>query len=222
MAHPIGQPRGATTTGVVRRRTTIAPTPQPTSQLTPQPNPQPTRQLVEASLPPEPTPSTPAASEAATLVPGASQPAPPVPAAPEPWQIDEPPPTRARTHEEPAPREASPAWRTTAPPPPAPRRITSIGRHRWHAGDLRLAIELLEDASRIPGLDEAARERIDGRLDRLDRFRDAATAELLDLVRDDVHARLVSDAPTIDPDPARTRRIGQLLDELDPRPAGAG
>ncbi len=70
------------------------------------------------------------------------------------------------------------------------RRSTGSGRHRWHPGELRLAVEMLEDAARIPDLDEAARARIDVRLDRLDRFREAASAELLALVRDDVHARL--------------------------------
>jgi hypothetical protein len=95
--------------------------------------------------------------------------------------------------------------------------MPSLGRHRWSPGDLRLAVELLEDAARIPDLDEAAGERIEARLDRLERFRVPATEELLALVRDDVHARLAPEVPTIDPD--RTRRITALLDELDPRPA---
>jgi hypothetical protein len=107
-----------------------------------------------------------------------------------------------------------------SPPATVSHRTLTLGRHRWHAGDLRLAVELLEDAMRIPDLDDAARERIEARLARLDRFRDPGTTELLTLVRDDVHARLASDVPGIEPDPARTRRIGELLDELDPRPSG--
>ncbi len=131
-------------------------------------------------------------------------------------------PLEASARADPSATSAPYAGAATPPslPPPQPRKTPAFGRHRWHAGDLRLAIELLEDVSRIPDLDDAARERIDGRLDRLDRFRDAATAELLDLVRDDVHARLASEAPTIDPDPTRAQRIATLLDELDPRPAG--
>jgi hypothetical protein len=96
------------------------------------------------------------------------------------------------------------------------RRGHGIGRRRWSPGDLRLAVELLEDAARIPDLDDAARDRIEARLDRLDRFRAPATDELLALVGDDVHARLATDVPSIDPDPARARRIAMLLDELDP------
>ena len=106
----------------------------------------------------------------------------------------------------------------TATPPSVP----AIGRHRWHPGDLRLAVELLEDASRLPNLDDAARDRIDSRLDRLDRFRDASTTELLALVREDVRARLASGTPSVEPDTARTQRIGQLLDELDLGPSGTG
>ena len=77
---------------------------------------------------------------------------------------------------------------------------------------------MLEDAARIPDLDEAARARIDVRLDRLDRFQEASSADLLALVRDDVHARLAVDAPGIEPDPDRARQIAWLLDELDPPP----
>jgi hypothetical protein len=103
--------------------------------------------------------------------------------------------------------------------PTSPARSTRPGRHRWHPGELRLAVEMLEDAARIPDLDEAARARIEVRLDRLDRFREAASADLLALVRDDVHARLDVDLPVVDPDPERARQIAWLLDELDP---GAG
>ena len=108
----------------------------------------------------------------------------------------------------------------TAAPPPRQRHAPGFGRRHWAPGDLRLAVELLEDAARIPDLDEAARDRIEARLGRLERFHGSATAELLTLVRDDVHARLAAEVPTIDPDPARARRIAALLDELDPRPAG--
>jgi hypothetical protein len=100
--------------------------------------------------------------------------------------------------------------------PTSPGRSTRSGRHRWHPGELRLAVEMLEDAARIPDLDEAARARIDVRLDRLDRFRDAASAELLALVRDDVHARLNTDVPGLDPDPERSSQIAWHLDDLDP------
>jgi hypothetical protein len=114
------------------------------------------------------------------------------------------------------------AWReptSTPPAAPAPGRLWS-GRHRWPPGDLRLAVELLEDAARIPDLDDAAHQRIEARLGRLDRFKGPATAELLALVREDVHARLAAGAPAIDPDQARAHRIAALLDELDPRPSG--
>ena len=99
---------------------------------------------------------------------------------------------------------------------PEPERTARQGRHRWHPGDLRLAVVLLEDAARIADLDDAARARLEARLGRLDRFRDPATTELLALVRDDVHARFAAEAPAIDPDPERARRIAALLDELDP------
>ncbi len=104
---------------------------------------------------------------------------------------------------------------STPPGTPASARPW-IGRHRWPPGDLRLAVELLEDAARIPDLDAAARERIEARLGRLDRFKGPATAELLALVREDVHGRLAAEAPGIDPDPARAERIAALVDELDP------
>ena len=100
--------------------------------------------------------------------------------------------------------------------PTRPERSMRSGRHRWHPGDLRLAVEMLEDAARIPDLDEAARARIDVRLERLDRFREAASAELLALVLDDVHARLDIDVPGVDPDPERASQIAWLLDDLDP------
>ncbi|MET1232763.1 MAG: hypothetical protein ABWY52_07935 [Candidatus Limnocylindrales bacterium] len=93
------------------------------------------------------------------------------------------------------------------------------GRQRWPPGDLRLAVELLEDAAKIPDLDDAAQQRIEARLGRLDRFKDPDTAELLALVRDDVHARLAAAVPAIDPDPARAQRIAALLDAVDPRPS---
>jgi hypothetical protein len=96
------------------------------------------------------------------------------------------------------------------------RRGLGIGRRRWPPGDLRLAVELLEDAARIPDLDAAARDRLEVRLQRLDRFREPATDELLALVRQDVHERLAAEVPRIDPDPSRARRIAALLDELDP------
>jgi hypothetical protein len=102
--------------------------------------------------------------------------------------------------------------------PTNPGRSTRSSRHRWHPGELRLAVEMLEDAARIPDLDEDARDRIDVRLDRLDRFREASSEELLALVRADVHARLAVDAPGIEPDPERAGQIAWFLDELDPRP----
>lgn len=108
---------------------------------------------------------------------------------------------------------------TPAAQPTRQRHAPALGRHRWAPGDLRLAVELLEDAARIPDLDDAARVRIEARLDRLERFHGPATDELLDLVRADVHARLAAEVPAIDPDPARARRIATLVDELDPRPA---
>ena len=68
----------------------------------------------------------------------------------------------------------------------------------------------------MPDLDDAARARIEARLDRLDRFRDRSTVELLELVRADVHAHLTG-AATGDPSEAtRPARITLLLDELDP------
>lgn len=106
------------------------------------------------------------------------------------------------------------------PAPARQRHVPSLGRHHWSPGDLRLAVDLLEDAARIPDLDEAARDRIEARLDRLERFHGPATDELLALVREDVHARLAAEVPTIDPDPARARRIETLLDQLDPRLSG--
>ncbi|HEY8198408.1 MAG TPA: hypothetical protein VIF44_01450, partial [Candidatus Limnocylindrales bacterium] len=87
--------------------------------------------------------------------------------------------------------------------PTTPGRSTRSGHHRWHPGELRLAVEMLEDAARIPDLDEAARDRIDVRLDRLDRFREASSAQLLALVRDEVHARLATDVPGIELKPDR-------------------
>ena len=83
-----------------------------------------------------------------------------------------------------------------------------------------MAVGLLEEATRIPDLDDAARARLEARLGRLDRFRERATDELLTLVRDDIHARLAADEPRLDPDPARARRIAELLDELDPPRGG--
>jgi hypothetical protein len=113
----------------------------------------------------------------------------------------------------PAPRPASAPAPVT---PQAPAVVHAPGRHRWHSGDLRLAVELLEDACRMPDLDDAARARIEARLDRLDRFRDRSTVELLELVRADVHAHLTG-AATGDPSEAtRPARITLLLDELDP------
>lgn len=106
----------------------------------------------------------------------------------------------------------------TTAQPTNPGRSTPASRHRWHPGELRLAVEMLEDAARIPDLDEGARARIDVRLGRLDRFREASSADLLALVRDDVHARLAVDVPGIEPDLERARQIAWFLDELDPSP----
>ncbi len=102
--------------------------------------------------------------------------------------------------------------------PSSPGRSTRPGRHRWHPGELRFAVEMLEDAAQIPDLDDDARVRIDVRLERLDRFKEASSDELLTLVRDDVHARLAIDASGIEPDPERARQIAWFLDELDPYP----
>ncbi|HVQ21680.1 MAG TPA: hypothetical protein VMT36_00260 [Candidatus Saccharimonadia bacterium] len=102
------------------------------------------------------------------------------------------------------------------PRPASPEHSTRSGRHRWHPGELRLAVEMLLDAARIPDLDDAARARIDVRLDRLDRFKEPSSAELMALVRDDVHARLDIDALGSEPDPERAGQIAWFLDELDP------
>jgi hypothetical protein len=103
---------------------------------------------------------------------------------------------------------------------PASRPSLSLGRpraraHRWHPGDLRLAVDLLRDAARLPELDEEADARIETRLGRLDRFRSSESIELLELVRDDVHACRSGGAGSID-DVERSRRIAALLDMLDP------
>ena len=100
--------------------------------------------------------------------------------------------------------------------PTSPGRSARTDRHRWHPGELRLAVEMLVDVARIPDLDDLARARIDVRLDRLDRFKEASSVELLALVRDDVHARLAVEVPGIEPDSDRSSRISQLLDDLDP------
>jgi hypothetical protein len=100
------------------------------------------------------------------------------------------------------------------------RRSTRSGRHRWHPGDSAWPWRCWRTPPASPTWTKP-HARIDVRLDRLDRFREAASAELLALVRDDVHARLDIDIPGVDPDPEPSQ-IAWLLDDLGSvnRPAG--
>lgn len=100
----------------------------------------------------------------------------------------------------------------------APSRLV-----RWTGGParpagLRAAVLLLREAVALPALGPPERDRLRHRVRRLDRFRTAETAELLDLVAEAAYDRideLPVDAAT---DAARTARMDALLDELDPGP----
>ena len=204
MARPTGAPRPMASRspglgarpGLVRRRSSAA----PTEVLAPASTSSGTASLPSAANSPSPSPP-----------PSSFRPRPPIgSSAPLPASV---PASTLRAAPTPVPEP-----NMAAPAAVASRRSVAISRRHWHAGDLRLAVELLQDAARIPDLDDAARARIETRLTRLDRFHEPATDELLALVRDDVHARLAMEVAGLDPDSARASRIAALLDELDPRP----
>ena len=118
------------------------------------------------------------------------------------------PPTALRR-----PRDGARPMRAT----PGPRAgAARTRRQRWHPGDLRLAVTLIEETLAYQSIDGVSQDRLRARVKRLDRFLVPDSSELLALVAADVEARLSPMREDPEVTSGRRRRIQGLLAHLDP------